>query len=514
MWCSVCTPVFQLCGAGSGGVWFTVRTPVFQLCGVGSGGVCLAAQLTSCADLLTAVQRLLQTHTLLQRGDALLREQSFLPALDALSRVQALTSGRGDEAATAVGGEWWEEGSGRREAGCAAGEEGVLKALRTEQCVLRERLHQSVAETWTAAVQCGARSLRLWRAPARRALLASAAAALQHARMLDVRLRALADAIIETCVDPALRFAGATLRTEPEADGAAVLRVTVPGDASPAPVTPADAMEKLATVFTFVHASLAAVPLADSATLTQELGRTLVERHLLTRIHDDCLAPALPRSRHQWAQFSRVLSFADAFHATLAALDFVAPGQPTLLHHLQGANCLFANAKGQHTLHCAHQLMTAALEPTLAVCTEQPLGGSTGEQYRDAELARFIHECRKETGTVNYKLPKCLVRLVITWLSVCSVQVYSAIVWCLFCLFCYYQLQIGQIDLYTWYTGRMCQIVATSQSSKAGSFLLKRKKNIFYTNTGLTHRHISLFEKSIQKSIQKINGGHCASAVT
>ncbi len=363
--------------------------------------------------ILTLVDSLLQIHQMIQDIDSGIRSRCFLKSIENLDAVHNL-----------VGSLDVEEDIERN----------VQKVLRTEICVLRERLLFGLSETWNHLLKwtlppdhrkasCRPRTaiLEATDNEAEKEILASTVQAMHSVSMLEGRLKTFCDRVLRYFVESVITDRKSLLQVIDELERC-TLRVIispVPEHQREArqPVPPREAFQKLEQVFTFLHRPLCNIPVTKSSggdspatvTLVEQVGQLLCKR-LFECIYNECLSHAVPQGggAGQWDAYNELVALTEQFQDSLIRLKFLSPDHATLMDYLNNVNTLFANIKSQEILRRAHQFLTQELLSSVQISSESPLGKVKGQDGGATE--EFVKECREQAGTSNLKLPKCQIR--------------------------------------------------------------------------------------------------------
>jgi len=374
--------------------------------------------------LLSTVDAFIQIHVALQGIDAQLRQQQYVMAVSNFETVQPLLQSLRAE--------------------CSL-ESAVVKLLRMELCIIRERLLYELGEAWNQLVfwtfpaegrhdRQKTSSLSVSVSADKQSLLAQVIVAMSHVNMLQMRIRTFAERVVTHLVEPVACNHTALVQTVHEAEQAIISINSIPSPATEQiPVPPSDAFHKLQQILSFLNSVFAGITVHDSDAkplpLIQKLGQ-LISSRLFDLVYDNCILPAMPLSSSNAVtststSFSSVMADTEQFHNALDQLGFLPEssvdgaetcGMESLVDRLNNANAKFASVRSQELLHRARRLMQQELLQSLRVSMDAPIGDDISAEGRSRELDIFVKSCREQATGSGLKLPTCKIRYIISHL--------------------------------------------------------------------------------------------------
>ena len=386
--------------------------------------------------LLSTVDSFIQVHVALQNVDTEIRQQSFLAAVSSFETVQPLLQSLRAE--------------------CPL-ESAVLKLLKMELCVTRERLFYELGEAWNQLVSWTfptegrhdrrqkMSSLSVSVSANKHSLLSQIIIAMSHVNMLPTRIRTFAERIMTHFVEPIVFNHTSLIQTVEEAELAVIHISSIPSPATnQIPVPPSEAFQKLQQILSFLHKMFAGITLHDTDTksvpLIQKIGKLISDR-LFDLVYDNCILPALPVSScnpETLTSFGSIMADTEQFHSSLDQLGFLPQdgdeicGRESLMDRLNSANARFASIRSQELLHRARQLMQQELLQSVCVSMDLPVGDDTSCEGRSRELDTFVKSCREQAAGTGLKLPTCHIRYIMCLCNQLILQ--SCLYFCTFLL--------------------------------------------------------------------------------
>jgi len=364
--------------------------------------------------LLSTVDAFIQIHEALQCIDAEIRQRSFVKAVSSFETVQPLLQSLRVERPPELA---------------------VVKVLRTELCVTRERLLYELGEAWsrlvswtTPAEGCDDRrqkvsSLGVDLSACKRSQLSQVVLAMSRVNVLPVRLRTLAERVMTHFVEPVVRDHTSLVQTVVEKDRAVIRVTSIPSPAAERiPVPPSEAFQKLEQILSFLHKMLSGITSNDAAEksvpLVRKIGK-LISGRLLDLVYDNCILPALPvggGGPEMLVLFSSLMAEVRQFHATLHELDLLPDrsgdedAAESLMERLSVANAKFASIRARELLQRAHEMMTREVLQSVHVSSDSPVGEDVSVEGRSRDLDVFVKSCREQAIGSGLKLPTCQIR--------------------------------------------------------------------------------------------------------
>ena len=377
----------------------------------------VAARLREFDRLLSAVDAFIQIHVALQSIDEEIRQRSFIKAVSSFETVQPLLQSLTVDDPIEVA---------------------VVKVLRTELCVMRERLLYELGEAWSRLVawtfpadgglnrRQKTSSLTVGLSASKQLLLSQVVLAMSRVNMLPLRIRTLAEHMLTRFVEPVVCNHTSLVQTVVEVDQAVVSVNSIPSPAAERiPVPPSEAFQKLQQILSFVHKMFAGITLYDidrkPMPLIQKIGKLISDR-LFDLVYDNCILPAMPIANGgagTSTSFSSLMADTEQFHNTLDELGLLTKlfadgdeicGVESLMDRLNNANAKFASIRAQELLYRARQLMLQELLQSVQVSTDSPVGDDVSCDERSQELDIFVKSCREQAAGSGLKLPTCQIR--------------------------------------------------------------------------------------------------------
>ncbi|ELU07623.1 hypothetical protein CAPTEDRAFT_135408, partial [Capitella teleta] len=296
-------------------------------------------------------------------------------------------------------------------------EHSVRKVFQTEVCILREKLLYDLSETWNKLLRWSPATpsqtptsvtLEVSQGEGDHDLLICVVQAMSSVGMLDSRVKTLCDRLLKSVISAVTSERGTLLSVLDEVDSY-TLQLTHPG--TPSPVPPAEAFQKLESVFVFLHRPLHDIIIKDKipVTLIEKIGEHLCKR-LFEAIYNNCLSLAVPKTGvQQWAEYNSMVLLAEKFEDFLQDLDYFSTGQESLMDHLNNVNSMFASIKSQDLLRRANEFMTQELMNSVLINVDHPLGNLRGQENEERE--KYVKDCKQRTSTLGYKLPQCQISM-------------------------------------------------------------------------------------------------------
>jgi len=326
---------------------------------------------------------------------------------------------------------------------CLEIEASVVKVLRTEQRVAREKLMYGLGEDWNQLLRWTlpmegrqrrpqSASLDVARADREKERLMQVVEAMSLTNILAMRIKTFAERVMNYLIEPVITDSSVMLQTIEEPNHLIICVIFSSIATQHVSSLPSEAFQHIVRIFTFLCAALDGILIsvksdADAGGRTQpvpivmKIGK-LISKQLFDRIYNCCILPAIPHgedSASSWSSFGTLVSDTENFQLALSNLGVLpanlSSGEDdlceSLLDRLNNANVRFANLKSQELRHRAQLLMTEELIDSVHVSNDYPIGdldqlNAGGFEY----LEKFVKACREQVGTPNFKLPGCQIR--------------------------------------------------------------------------------------------------------
>lgn len=300
------------------------------------------------------------------------------------------------------------------------------KVLRTELCLVRQRVVCQVVETWDRMVRWhipprtileGARpatvsidlSLLYWQNEISVALVQT----LEDLDLLNAQIESFCDLLLAHFIQKLVSNRGTLLQIVEESDRYMV-HITTRSTERKVTATdvPMEVFRKIEQVFHFLDRPMSKIRIRITAsrqtmTLMERIGRVISKR-LFDAIYTECLSQTLQKAGIQWVTYDQVAKATEMFQEAMAKLKLLPAEQAPLSEYLNTIGTHFGQVKSRELLKQAHDFVTSDLADFQQISVDHPLGKPT--KKNSIEREEFVKQCKDRVRTANYKLPTCQIR--------------------------------------------------------------------------------------------------------
>lgn len=309
---------------------------------------------------LQVIKKTIEAHDSLEKCDVAFQQQNFIESVHCLQKVNSLL--------TSLSPVW----EGRVE---------ILKGLKTEYAVHREKLKYDMGEMWKNYLkwdipellegerETGPTVLTLFKSREGKILpLESLANAMHSLGYLGTVLKVFGKQLQKHALEPIIvrQVEVDVVRSE----DSTILKLKSRG-VGPIVLPPVEVFQKLTTVLECLHDSFGKVVLngveeGSSQCLMRKLGE-IIYKDFCDTLVKECLSPAIPSHRKAMSEYNKIVDAVTNFHAMLVTIEFLKPDDESILHYAQNVDALFAAKLCQDYLGRARKIMLEDLYDCISV---------------------------------------------------------------------------------------------------------------------------------------------------
>lgn len=299
------------------------------------------------------------------------------------------------------------------------------KVLRTELCLVQQRVLCQMVETWDRMVRWhippkpilqGARpttisldlSLLYWQ----NEISVPLAQTLEDLDLLNAQIESFCDLLLAHFIQKLVSNRGTLLQIVEDADRY-MAHVTTRSTQRQVTSTdvPMEVFRKIEQVFQFLDRPMSKIKVrsieSKETTLMERIGRVISKR-LFDTIYTECLARSLQKAGVQWMTYDQIAKATEMFQEAMTRLRLLPAEQTPLSQYLNTIGAQFGQVKSRELLKQAHDFVTSDLGDFQQISVDHPLGKPM--KKNSIEREEFVKQCKEKVRTANYKLPTCQIR--------------------------------------------------------------------------------------------------------
>ncbi|XP_074662640.1 centromere/kinetochore protein zw10 homolog [Tubulanus polymorphus] len=358
----------------------------------------LSSRLQESNGILEVLDKLVQVHDALQMTNRALKSKEFVVAAEYLEKTNKVLIGS--------------EQTGQNEIT-------ILKALKTEYIVQKEKLPYDLGEAWNECVSWiipqvieGERitTLNVRNSADSRKMIGSVLQGMSIVNILTAKMKVFADRVMMHMIQPVLNCNQSNVTASEKSD-LAVLATEHSTSKDKDASKPADAFAKIGEILKFINKNIfSCIPSgANERHSAIKVFGDLLSRQLLDSLIADCLSSSIPSSSEDLPGYEAVVKLTVEFEDGLRKMGIISEECSTLTDYVNNVNVLFANKKCQELLEKARSLMSSEIHNMIKVSeTDCNIVGSSVElNSSKAKKAKNVDE----NCTSNSTLSTCLFKL-------------------------------------------------------------------------------------------------------